>query len=183
MVRRKSVSENQRGWRISILLDNSYYIVKLLARREMGDSSLKNIHLEFRSMKHTFIRWPRVDIQRPKNLLLPTKDMLTITHVTSACLDVPGLVLDFGGCVVTRAFHVDVVARRSIWNQLNERYHAGDGDGQQGTVDVESNAGIGGFVGVEGVRDGLTEGFKGAEDTTGTRRRLDVGREGSEDPV
>lgn len=97
--------------------------------------------------------------------------MLAIKYMTLACLHVFGLVLCFHGRLIgSRALDVDVVVSWNIWNHTNEGHHAGNGDSQQCTVDIESIAGVCGFVGVNGVRDGLTERLKGAEDTTRARR-------------
>lgn len=82
-----------------------------------------------------------------------------------------------------RALDIDVVASWSLWDQADECHHAWNDNYQQGTIDVEGIPWIKFFVGINGVRHGLTEDLKRAEETTSARRRLDIGRESAEDPI
>lgn len=65
---------------------------------------------------------------------------------------------------------IHVVASWNLWNHADERHHAWNHNGQHGTVDVVGMSRISSSIGVDGVRDGLTEGLKGAEEATGACR-------------
>lgn len=61
---------------------------------------------------------------------------------------------------------VEIHIRRLLWDQADEKHHAGDGEYQYATVDIERNTRIVRAVGVDSVRHGLASCFESTEQTT-----------------